>query len=366
MIVKATDLQRAHKLAASTGSRFIRWHTPDNATLVLRGMGPYFSGEAELPADEIGDPLNVAAPTALVNAWLNGINSDIAVEFDPAEKVMNLGTARSGIEVAVATHGEELSALDNLTLPRETLNVIGIGDELWGAIADVSWASALGLKSNNVPAYEAVHVSYGKVWATNRSQGAWIDMDLPEGHFPMIPAAISSLGSAVSMETAIVAIDGTNRLRVRDDWFDLAAPLVAGDPLPDHMSHAAILASRDHGATITCSSKEVTDALARLDRVDADELSSRAGMHGRVEMSSDGDGRLLLAVRVKDRKAVETIDAECDELRFIMPMGKLKAMLAFLATDELTIHHHGGAINKPLVIDAGRRHAMMMPVAGKL
>jgi len=363
VIVEAAALQRAHDIAASTGSPMIRWHTGPHG-MDLRGVGPSFSAEAIVPVLDGDESFGFAAPATLAGAWLKGVTGQIHVVFDPDQRLVALAAERSAIELAVATYGPDMLPADNLSLDTEDLTVLGVSSELWAAIEAVSWATAARSKAVNEAQWKAVHVSHGKVWATDKSNGAWIDMAIPEEACPMIPQGLGAIGKHVDMDSAVVAIDSKNRLRVIDSDCDLVAPLIAGEPLGDLMSNEQIIRTREQGYEYVVSSKELTDALARLDRVDIDELANNAGLGGRVKLDFSG-GQLNLEVLVHKRRAIESIDADFGPDTFwLMPIRRLREVVDFLDAEELVIRFFSK--KAPIVIDAEDRHVFLMPVTGDL
>lgn len=363
MIVEAATLQRAHDIAASTGSPMIRWHTGPHG-MDLRGVGPSFSAEAIVPVLDGDDSFSFAAPATLAGAWLKGVTGEIHVVFDPDQRLVALAAERSAIELAVATYGPDMLPADNLSLDTEDLTVLGTSSELWAAIDAVSWATAARSKAINEAQWKAVHVSYGKVWATDKSNCAWIDMDIPDEACPMIPPGLGAIGKHVDMDSAVVAIDSKNRLRVIDSDCDLVAPLIAGEPLGDLMTNAQIVRSREEGYSYVVSSKALMDALARLDRVDIDELAANAGHGGRVKLDFSG-GQLNLEVLVHKRRAIESIDADFGpNAWWLVPIRRLRDAIDFLDAEELDLRFFSK--KAPIVIDAGPRHVVMMPTNGDL
>lgn len=364
MIVDAEALQRAHAIVASTGAPMLRWHTGPRG-MDLRGVGDLFSAEAVVAgSSQAASPFNFAAPTRLTGAWLNGIRGEVIVELDESQRVVDLAAERSSITVAVELYGQDLASADNLTFDLDGLSVLSTGADLWQAIDDVSWASSLRAKSFKDQRFRAVHLSYGRVWATDTSNGAWIDLELPEDAYPMIPADLGAITKHVDMDTAVVALDPKGRLRVIDGDCDLVAPLIGGDPLANLTEHEAVIRARNGGQRCTVNSKHLHDALTRLDRVDLDELAKNANLDGRVQLSF-ADGCCELAVLVHGRKAIESIDAEhAGDCSMIFPIKRLRECIAFLDTDEVELSFF--SIKAPVTFDAGDRHAFLMPVVTKL
>lgn len=360
MIVDAEALARAHDVGKGTTAPFTRWHTTAK-DLSLRSNGPSFYTETLIGVEE-PRPLNVAVPTALAGAWLKGIKGPVTVDLDGV--VLRLASERSSIEISTQIDGPDLAAAEHLEFGTEGLTVLGLGGDIWSAINAVSWASALGSESNNDARFDAAHCSFGKVWATDRSQGAWIDMDLPECALPMIPVELGAISKLVDVDTAVIGVDLANRLRIIAEYSDVIAPLIAGEPFPDFMDHAAIKKVREEGSSFRFSAKAFLDALRRLDRVDLDQAATKANMKARVEVACTPT-QIQLSVLVDKRRATEIVDADNDgSFTTVTQIGKLRSVVKFLDVPEVTLKFSGE--RQPIVADAGDRHLMTMPVTGKL
>lgn len=361
MIADAQELIQVHQIVAGTGAKVVRWAV-EEGWLKLRAIGASFSAEANLSAKDMPE-LCVGTPTALVSSWLKGIEGEVEITFEASDRVLRFEAGHSNIEVGVITHSEDLIRANNLNLERANITVLGMGGDIWNAAEAVAWASAVGVVSNVDPRFEAVHCSYGKVWATDRSQGAWVDMDLPNEALPMIPPGLSAMAAFIDMDRAVIGVDAHNRLRVFSPVAELVAPLFAGDPFGDFMDHERIRETKAKGEVVIFTTKAMIEGLRRLDRVDQDDLAKRANVKGRVELSSGGDGQMRLSVLVDKRRATETIDCDSGSFTTIVPLGRFRALLKFLGAEETVMMLNG---NGPITFDEDNRHAMQLPIVGRL
>ena len=363
MIVDSASLAAVHRKVAATGSRDVLW-TVHGSLLAFAAVGAQFSAEASLVVDG-DDRFQTAVPTALTASWLSGVEGALEVTWNDAEQVLRLDTDRSGIEIECTTQGQDFLRLLNVSTLVDDASMLSFGPEIWQAMADVAWASSVGIASNVDPRRNAVHISHGKVWAVSDGRVAQITLDLPDDVFPMVPAELAALAKLIDQETAVVSVDPSNRLLVMDSDVSYAAPLIAGEPIPDPAVLPNFIKATEGEATVFAA-KQFEDAVKRLDRVDLDDAGRKSMVGARVQIQPVDDSTLGLSVLVGKRKATEAIEYEGQPMDCLFSLPYLRSLVSFAGTDEVAIlRHPDHAKAGPYYVAAGNRQAWAMGLAGK-
>ena len=363
MRVDAQTLAAVHRKVAATGSRDVLW-TVKADQLFFAGVGPQFSAEATVAVQSgpFDEGFQVAAPSALTASWLSGVEGDLEVTWSEQDKVLGLGADRSSIEIECAVNGHDFLRLLNVATTVDDATALSFGSDLWQAMADVAWASAASSASNADPRRNAVHLSYGKVWAVADGAVAQVTLDLPDDVFPMIPAEVASLAKLIDTDASAVAVDSDNRLLVTDGEVSYAAPLIAGEPFPD-FSQMPNFQQAVEAPTTRFSAKAFEDAVKRLDRVDLDEAGRKSMVGARVQIQPVDESTLGLSVLVGKRKATEAIDFDGEPIDCVFSLPRLRNLISFAGQDEVELHHTDRT--RPFYVCHGNRQAWAMGLAAK-